>query len=136
MAATEGRIRTEDGVLRRSGRVCWPALAAAVVLGCSSPTAVQSTVQFSLDAPFCSSVIPAQFYIDNVLVGTDTFRVHLTPEHLTTRSFAVAPGTHTLGARIAFVGVVGFSPWPATADTVVTVGVGATVTRVLPFYCS
>lgn len=136
MAATEGRNRTDHSVRRRSWRVCWSALAAAIVLGCSSPTAVQSTVQFSLDAPFCSSVIPAQFYIDDVLVGTDTFRVHLTPEHLMSRSFTVAPGTHTLGARVGFLGVVGFSPWPATADTVVAVGAGASVTRVLPFYCS
>jgi hypothetical protein len=104
---------------------------ALVTLGAcrdSVPTAPQSTVYFALDAPLCSSVLPVQFSIDSALVGTDTFRVNLAPNHTTSAAFTTSAGIHVLGAR-----VVGGYVW---ADTVVSLGAGAVLTKTLPFYCS
>jgi hypothetical protein len=85
-------------------------------------------VYFALDAPLCSSVLPVQFSIDNALVGTDTFRVNLAPNHTTSAAFPTSAGSHTLGAR-----VVGGYVW---ADTLVMLSAGAVLTKSLPFYCS
>lgn len=104
------------------------ALVALVACRSSVPTAPQATVYFALDAPLCSSVLPVQFLIDNALVGTDTFRVNLAPNHTTSAAFPTPAGSHTLGAR-----VVGGYVW---ADTVVMLSAGAVLIRTLPFYCS
>ncbi len=103
---------------------------AIVVCACREPTAPQAQVQFLLDAPLCSSSLPVQFFIDGVMVGTDTFRVHLAPDHTTSPAFPVSPGLHILGAKTtgAFV-----YTWP---DTRVTAVPGAVATDTLPFYCS
>lgn len=103
---------------------------AIVVCACSESTALQAQVQFLLDAPLCSSALPVQFFIDGVMVGTDTFRVHLAPDHTTSRVFPVSSGLHILGAKTtgAFV-----YTWP---DTRVTAVPGAVATDTLPFYCS
>ena len=75
---------------------------------------------------------PAQvrFSIASVFVGADTFRVHLPPDHTESIPFALSAGRHVFGARTfgSFV-----CSWP---DTVVTATPGATVTVMLPFYCS
>lgn len=84
-------------------------------------------VYFQLDAPLCSSVLPVQFSIDNVLVGTDTFRVNLANPHTLSRGFATPLGARVLSAR-----VIGGYVW--TDTTVMLTGSG--VTRMLPFYCS
>ena len=104
--------------------------AATIVCACSEPTAPQAQVRFLLDAPLCSSSLPVQFFIDGVMVGTDTFRVHLAPDHTTSPAFPVSPGLHILGARTtgAFI-----YTWP---DTRVTATPGAVATDTLPFYCS
>jgi hypothetical protein len=108
------------------------AVAAAGLLGCRGmePARV-ATVYFSLDAPFCGMALPVEFYVDSLLVGSDTFRIHLPPDHTTSSAFSTAPGTHRLGAR-ASIGV-GYYVWP---DTIVSLGAGLTFTRSLPFYCS
>lgn len=69
-----------------------------------------------------------EFTIDNRRVGADTFRVHLPPDRIVSRAFAVSAGNHLLGAR-----VVGGFVWP---DTVVAMAEGAVVQRTLSFYCS
>jgi hypothetical protein len=86
-----------------------------------------ATVYFYIDAPLCSSVIPVQFLVDSALVGSDTFRVHLGGEHLTSRGFTTRAGAHRLSAR------TGFYTWP---EKRVTLGPGEAFTDSLPFYCS
>lgn len=109
------------------------AVAAAGLLACrgTEPAPRPATLYFSLDAPFCGMALPVEFYVDSLLVGSDTFRVNLAPNHTTSRGFVAAAGTHRLGARAA-IGV-GYYVWP---DTVVSLGAGLTYTRSLPFYCS
>ena len=103
---------------------------AIVVCACREPTAPHAQVQFLLDAPLCSSALPVQFFIDGVMVGTDTFRVHLAADHTASRVFSVSPGLHTLGARTTGTFVY---TWP---DTRVTAVPGTLATDTLPFYCS
>ncbi|MEP6831748.1 MAG: hypothetical protein ABJB74_00080 [Gemmatimonas sp.] len=104
-----------------------------VVFGaCSStgPVPAMAQVHFVLDAPLCSSTIPVAFLIDGVVVGNDTFRVHLTPSHTESQAFSVPAGNHVLGART----VGAFSHvW---RDTVVTSTSGAIAVDSLPLYCS
>jgi hypothetical protein len=85
------------------------------------------TVDFLIDAPLCSSRIPMEFSIDGTIVGTDTFLVHLAPEHVRSRAFATSPGNHTLHVR------GGLFVWP---DKTVTLTDGQSMTDTLPFYCS
>jgi hypothetical protein len=103
------------------------ALAALVSCG-ADPVAPTATVYYAIDAPLCSSRIPVVFAIDSVQVGTDTFVVHLTPEHTRSRGFGTSVGRHTVSARVA-----GGLVWP---DRVVTLGAGEVFTDSLPFYCS
>lgn len=121
-----------------SMRVAASAAFIALALGACSRADVAApsrpgTVQFVLVAPLCSSVIQAQFLIDGVPVGTDTFRVNLAAAHTTSRGFATPPGAHTLSARSPG----GFVPagylWPTT---LVTVSAGQTVADSLSVYCS
>lgn len=101
---------------------------AVVACGGESAVAPSASVRFVIDAPLCSSILPVQFSIDNVLVGTDTFRVAVTSVHLTSRAFTVAPGAHTLGARVP----AGYT-W---TDKTVMFAVGDALSDSLPFYCS
>lgn len=87
-----------------------------------------ATVIYQLDAPLCSSQLPVEFSIDSALVGSDTFRVNLSPNHTQSRPFAVSAGRRRLGARV----VNGYI-WP---DTVVQLVGGQVFTDSLPFYCS
>ena len=89
-------------------------------------------VNFVLDAPLCSSVLPVQFTIDNITVGTDTFRVQLRPEHLTSAVFITSIGSHTLGAKVTGGSASG-STWPNLS---VNLAGGAMKADTLPFYCS
>jgi hypothetical protein len=105
-------------------------LGTALVPGCTSGDEPndEAAIRFQLDAPLCSSQLPVEFRIDGTLVGTDTFRVHLAPDHILSRAYPVSPGEHLLAAAIP-----GGFVWP---DTVVDVRPGHTFTRSLPFYCS
>lgn len=101
------------------------------LVGCASSTAntPRATVDFLLQPYACSSVLAVQFAIDNVQVGTDTFKVDVAPvDHLRSRGFTMSVGAHTLSAR-----VIGGYVW---ADRQVTVASGDAVTDTLPFYCS
>ncbi len=112
--------------LGRSGLLC---AGVTLLLACATdPVAPAPKVYFVLDAPLCSSSLAVQFSVDGALVGTDIFRVHLPPDHTTSRVFATSLGTHTVGARV----VNGFV-WP---DTTVTLVAGQVFARSLPFYCS
>jgi len=86
-----------------------------------------ATVDFLIDAPLCSSRIPMEFTIDGTIVGTDTFFVHLAPEHIRSRAFTMSPGQHTLHVR------GGLYVWP---DRTLTLADGQSFTDTLPFYCS
>jgi hypothetical protein len=101
-------------------------LAAVVTLAaCTDPA--PAAVDFLIDAPLCSSRIPVEFSIDGRVVGTDTFLVHLAPEHIRSRVFTASPGQHTLHAA------TNLYAWP---DKTVTLTDGQSVTDTLPFYCS
>ena len=115
-------------------RVPWIAFVALAACNGTDGTELPATVQFSLDAPLCGTVLPADFFVDGQFVGADTFRVNLTPSRTLSRGFLIAPGRHALGARVSFRGAS--YPWPDTPDTVVTLTPGMVFTRVLPFYCS
>jgi hypothetical protein len=112
-------------------RAAFPTLilaAAGALAGCAIvDPAPGGTVDFLIDAPLCSSRIPVQFSIDSTIVGTDTFFVHLAPEHIRSRLFGAAPGRHTLHAA------TNLYAWP---DKTVTIADGQSVTDTLPFYCS
>lgn len=94
----------------------------------SDPAAPPATVYFVLDAPLCSSILPVEFSIDNVKVGSDTFLVNLQPEDTVSTGFEIKAGDHVLGAT-----VVNGYVWP---DTTVTLAPGASFQHLLPFYCS
>ncbi len=86
-----------------------------------------AAVDFLIDAPLCSSRIPVEFSIDGTVVGTDTFLVHLTPNHTRSRVFTATSGRHILHAA------TNLYAWP---DKTVTLSDGQSVTDTLPFYCS
>ncbi len=110
---------------RRPACTCLALLLAGCDAGPADPPA---TVYFELDAPLCSSMLPVRFSIDGVEVEVDTFRIHLPPDHVRSRGFALAAGDHLLGA-----GIPNGLTWP---DTLVHLAAGASFTRWLPFYCS
>lgn len=113
---------------------CAVTLSALVACRSAELVGTQTVVSFSLDAPLCSSAIPAQFFIDGRQVGVDTFRIHLAPDHTVSSLFPVSPGTHIVGARVVLNGVA--YNWPDVPDTTVTLHSGAAFVRALPFYCS
>ena len=104
----------------------------AMVIGlaaCDKLTAPETaTLYYVLDAPLCSSQLHVQFRVDDVLIGEDTFRVNLAPNHTKSAPFTIPAGTHTVSAR-----VVGGFVWP---DSLVAMPAGATINDTLPFYCS
>ena len=112
-------------------RVTYSLVLLSALVGCASATNMEprATVAFQLDAPLCSSVIPVKFAIDDVIVGADTFRVHLANEHTRSSAFTTTTGPHKLGG-----GIPG-SPngW---FDTTVTLRAGQAFTDTLHFYCS
>lgn len=112
-------------------RVTLPTLILAAVSALAACTVVDpapgATVDFLIDAPFCSSRIPMEFSIDGTIVGTDTFFVHLAPEHIRSRAFTTSQGQHTLHVR------GGLFMWP---DKTVSLTNGQSVTDTLPLYCS
>ena len=124
-------------------------MAAMLTVACGGSTdpGVNAHVRFLIDAPFCSSSYPVNFFIDNVQVGRDTmwFGVGADTSPVGTpgyrkfksyRSYAVQAGIHQLRAAIVDT-IPPYAPfiytWP---DTTVDVAVGAEVVRKLPFYCS
>lgn len=105
------------------------ATAALVACAGNQTAATRPSVVYVLVPFACSSVIPVQFYIDSILVGTDTFRVNVAGgDHTASRQFAASVGEHTLGAQ-----VVNGYVWP---NKVIALDAGAVVTDSLPFYCS
>jgi hypothetical protein len=111
-------------------RIRTPLLAAAISLAaCDNASAPETaTVYYVLDAPLCSSQLPMQFSIDNVLVGEDTFRIHLAPDRTKSEPFVIPTGSHTIGARVK-----GGLVWP---DSLVNLAAGTVFEDTLPFYCS
>jgi hypothetical protein len=107
----------------------WACAAAVLAASCVSPTsATSASVEFLIDAPLCSSLIPASFYVDGALVASDTMIVGLGARNHASRQFQVAPGTHTLHAT---------SPWSVDwPDKTVTLIAGQTAVDSLPVYCS
>lgn len=102
---------------------------AALAAACGSdPISPNATVRFVLDAPFCSSRLPVQFFIDAQLVATDTFAVNFGPAHTVSALFSTKSGVHSIGARV----VNGFI-WP---DKTITLTPGQAFNDTLPFYCS
>ena len=100
-----------------------------VACGGTQPITPESSVAFSLDAPFCGGMIlPVRFSIDGALVGIDTFRVTALDRHTTTRAFPTTAGKHVLNFQSRYS-----SAWP---DTTVTLRPGMAVTDTLSFYCS
>ena len=94
------------------------------------PSVPPVSVRFVIDAPFCGLTFPVAFSIDGAVVGTDTFRVHLPPNHVESKVFSVAPGAHILGATT----FGGFTY--AWRDTTINAKPGASVVDSLGFYCS
>jgi hypothetical protein len=116
---------------RRRALACVFGLLAGGNLACRGAETVlpPGTVFFHLEAPLCSSIVPAEFFIDKMPVGTDTFYVAVgTHDHTTSPGFATGTGRHTLGARV----VDGYV-WP---DRAVAVAQGEIVVDTLHFYCS
>jgi hypothetical protein len=100
----------------------------AVACQSGAVAAPSPVVTFAFAPRACSSVVPVQFLIDGLQVGTDTFRVAVAGgDHLTSRGFATSPGQHVLSARTATY---------AWAETTVTLFAGQAYTDSLPFYCS
>jgi hypothetical protein len=103
----------------------------AALGGCAASTAstTRATVDFLLQPHACSSTLPVQFTIDDIQVGSDTFKIAVAGgDHLKSRAFVTSAGAHTLSAR-----VMGGYVW---ADKQVTVAAGDAVTDTLPFSCS
>jgi hypothetical protein len=103
-------------------------LALAAVGGCASATTPRPAVYYTIDAPLCGMKLGVVFSIDQRVVGTDTFVVHLAGEHVTSGPFATSVGQHVLSAR----SVNGYI-WP---DRTVNLAAGAAFTASLSFYCS
>jgi hypothetical protein len=101
------------------------AVAALSLGGCRVVTPDSARIYFKTDAPFCGRLLIEKL-IDGVVQARDT----VSSGELSLPYF-VAPGNHVLGARAVFFS--GPIPWP---DSAVTLEAGASVTRVLPFYCS
>jgi len=103
-------------------------LSLAALGGCASATTPRPTVYYTIDAPLCGMKLGVVFTIDQRVVVTDTFVVHLGGEHLTSGPFATSVGPHVLSARSdnGFV-------WP---DRTVNLAAGVAFTDSLPFYCS
>ncbi|MEO7997659.1 MAG: hypothetical protein ABI852_09450 [Gemmatimonadaceae bacterium] len=114
-------------VLRKS--CLFIGIAALTACSATKPIPQPAQVRFVVDAPFCGLSIPTMLLIDSVVVDTDTFRVHMQPDHLESKTFSVTPGAHLLGAK-TFGGLA--YTW---RDTVVNVAAGAKVVDTLPFYC-
>ena len=98
----------------------------------NSTAPATATVYFVLDAPLCSSIIPVQFTVDNIAVGTDTFRVRVARERPTSAAFTANAGTHMLGATVTGGPITGYT-WP---NVLVTLAAGAVKLDSLSFYCS
>jgi len=114
-------------------RAAWAGVGAAALVACegAKPVAPRATVNYTLVAPLCSSVIPVRFYLDSAQVGADTFRINVAAEHTTSSAFATSAGPHTLGARALGNGWA--YVWP---DKVVNLAPGEVFTDSLPLYCS
>ena len=107
-------------------------VASAWLVACrtSEPTAAPAHARFVIDAPLCGFALPVSFAIDGVFVGTDTFRVNVSPSHKESAAFIVDAGRHTLSART--IGKFEYV-W---RDTSVYANPGAIAIDTLPFYCS
>ena len=104
-------------------------IAAAIACGGNGTSTPQAAVYFVLDAPLCSSVVPMRFSIDNTVVGLDTFRVNLAPNHTTSHAFFTTPGMHVVSG----VGVNGGFVFPARS---VSLTDGASFMDTLSTSCS
>lgn len=103
----------------------------AISCGLFDPAPKPTTVQFVLDAPLCSSIIPVRLSIDKAIVAIDTFYT-LGVRREESARFPVSPGPHGLSAQVITSIGTGFV-WP---ETLVTVQAGQAYRHSLPFYCS
>ena len=101
------------------------AIALLALGACRAVTPESARIFYKTDAPFCGYLI-----IDKVIDGTRVARDTMFSDRLSA-GYSVTPGSHVIGARVVFLN--GAIPFP---DTTVTLEAGATLTRVLPFYCS
>ena len=108
----------------------WIAIGVLVVglAACDDPLPAP-VVDFQIDAPLCSSSIPASLRIDGVQVGVDTFRVNFAPEHHRSRAFETTVGDHTLSV---------FHPNGVLIqeDSTVALRAGDSYRFIFGFYCS
>ena len=104
------------------------AVCVAALVGCDDPLP-PPTVDFQIDAPLCSSVIPVTLWIDAAQVGVDTFRVNYGPEHERTRSFETSAGDHKLAVKFPNGALI-------QEDSTVALAAGQRYTFTFGFYCS
>jgi hypothetical protein len=86
-------------------------------------------VDFQIDAPLCSSIIPTTLWVDGLQVGVDTFRVNYGPEHERTQPFETAAGNHKLAVRHPNGALI-------QEDSTVALRAGDQYTFTFGFYCS
>jgi hypothetical protein len=127
VAAADRLRHAEETTMPRPATLACAVLSLIACNGMAPTAAANAAVSFHLDAPLCSMSLPVRFSIDGVVVGVDTFRVNLAPNHLDSRTFPTTAGPHVLGAY-AFTGT-----W---RDSTVTVRSDAVTVDTLGFYCS
>ena len=109
-------------------RIILPVLIAAIAACRATSPPEPTTISWQLDAPYCGTM-RIERRIDGVLIGRDMLN-----HGVATTPIAVAPGTHTVSARMLyFVGDDPVYVWP---DTTYVLAEGQRITRVLPLYCS
>ena len=101
------------------------AIALLALGGCRAVSPESAHIYYKTDAPFCGYLT-----IEKVIDGTVVARDTMSSGRLSA-AYQVTPGSHVIGARVAFL--TSSIPFP---DTTVTLEAGASLTRVLPFYCS
>jgi hypothetical protein len=98
------------------------------LLACHDPLP-QPTVDFLIDAPLCSMVLPVSFTIDGTQVGVDTFEVY-GPANDRSRRFETTAGSHQLAVRFFPRGDL------IQEDSIITLAPGGAYTFRFGFYCS
>lgn len=109
----------------------------AVACDASAPDE-RPRVQFRVtnDVGPCSSDISIRFTSDGVILGEESFRIHLAPDRTESSQFRVPIGAHTLGAQITRWGNMTTSNGFAWPDTTVHLTANQLVVRAIDLYCS
>ena len=93
--------------------------------GYRAVTPESALIYYKTDAPLCG-YLTIEKVIDGAVVARDTMS-----SGRLSAAYKVTPGSHAIGARAVFLtNAIPFR------DTTVTLEAGASLTRVLPFYCS